>query len=342
MRILVTGGTGFIGSHTCVELLDRGHEVVILDNLRNSRREVVDAIGDLAGRRPSFIEGDVRDETVVREALADVDAVMHFAALKAVGDSWSQPLDYYDNNVGGSLVLLRAMQAADVRLLVFSSSATVYGEPERCPVTEDAPLRGVNPYGRTKLMMEQVIADAAGAWTELRPALLRYFNPVGAHPSGRLGEDPNGTPTNLMPLVARAAAGRLQRVQVYGDDYPTHDGTGVRDYIHVVDLARAHVDALDYLAAGHGPLTINLGTGCGYSVLEVIRAFERASGRTVPYEIVARRPGDAAACYADPSHAYELLGWRTEFDLDRMCEDSWRWEQRASTDQPVAASRITD
>ena len=331
MRILVTGGTGFIGSHTCVELLGRGHEVVILDNLRNSRREVVEAVGEVAGRAPSFVEGDVRDAAVVRDTLGTgIDAVMHFAALKSVGDSWSQPLEYYDNNVGGSLVLLRAMQAADVRLLVFSSSATVYGEPERCPVTEDAPLHGVNPYGRTKLMMEQVIGDAAGAWNELRPALLRYFNPVGAHPSGRLGEDPSGLPTNLMPIVARVAAGRLSGVQVYGADYATPDGTGVRDYIHVVDLARAHVDALDYLAAGHPSLTVNLGTGRGYSVLEVIRAFERASGRKVPHDVVARRPGDAAACYADPSRAHELLGWRAEFDLDRMCEDSWRWEFRGA------------
>lgn len=330
MQVLVTGGAGYIGSHTCVELLTQGHDVVVLDNLSNSRRSALDHIGVLAGRAPSFVEGDVRDAGLLRRVFESerIDSVMHFAALKSVGDSWSTPLEYYDTNVGGSLALVRAMRRAGVTRLVFSSSATVYGEPSSCPVAEDAPRGGVNPYGRTKLMVEQILEDTTRAWPELRLAVLRYFNPVGAHPSGMLGEEPHGAPTNLMPLVAKVAGGLMPRLQVFGDDYPTPDGTGIRDYIHVVDLARAHVAASDYMERAPTPLVLNLGTGRGYSVLEVIAAFERVSGRKVPYEVVARREGDAAACYADPGEANRLLGWHADLGLDRMCEDTWRWQQK--------------
>ncbi|WP_133478168.1 UDP-glucose 4-epimerase GalE [Cognatilysobacter segetis] len=329
MRILVTGGTGYIGSHTCVELLERGHDVVVLDNLVNSHRSVLDHVSAVAGRAPVFVEADVRDAGRVADVLSAyrIEAVLHFAALKAVGESWSYPLEYYDTNVGGTLALLGAMRTSGVSTLVFSSTATVYGEPDHCPVGEDAPRVGVNPYGRTKLMVEHALEDLDRAWPELRVAVLRYFNPVGAHPSGQLGEDPRGTPNNLMPLVALAAAGHLERLQVFGDDYPTPDGTGVRDYIHVVDLAQAHVEALGHLVRAGESITLNLGTGRGYSVLEVIRAFERASGRVVPYEVVARRPGDAARSYADPTRANALLGWKARLGLDAMCEDAWRWRQ---------------
>lgn len=330
MRLLVTGGTGFIGSHACADLLARGHEVTIVDNLANSRADVVERIAAVAGRRPRFIMGDVRDRDAMLAVLRGqgIEGVLHFAALKAVAESWEKPLAYYDNNVGGSLALLHAMQEASVDLLVFSSSATVYGDPEHCPVDETAPRRGTNPYARTKLMTEDIIADIASQRRTFRAATLRYFNPAGAHPSGLLGEEPSGVPNNLMPYVAQVAAGERSEVQVFGGDYPTPDGTGVRDYIHVVDLARAHSEALEYLVREQRCLTVNLGTGRGYSVLDVITAFERACGRTIPRKLVPRRPGDVAACYADASRAFELLGWRARLGIERMCEDAWRWQSR--------------
>ena len=297
MRTLVTGGTGYVGSHTCVDLLLRGHDVIIFDNLSNSSGDVVSSIEAVAGRTVSFHQGDVRDQEHVERVMvnAQVEAVLHFAALKAVGESWSCPLAYYDNNVGGTLSLLRAMSTARVNTLVFSSSATVYGEPEVLPIREDAPTRATNPYARTKLMAEEIITDHGHAQPEFTAAILRYFNPVGAHPSGMLGENPRGTPNNLMPFVAQVAAGQREFVSVFGGDYPTPDGTGVRDYLHIVDLARAHVDALDYLAANGRSITVNLGTGRGHSVLEVIDAFEKACGYAIERRIVDRRPGDGAA-----------------------------------------------
>lgn len=330
MRLLVTGGAGFIGSHTCVDLLSRGHSVTVYDDLSNSSAEVIERIGLISGRRPEFIRGDVRDEALLETVLRDrgIEAVLHFAALKAVGESRERPLDYYDVNVGGSVALLRAMARTAVDRFVFSSSATVYGDPASCPVDESAPRHGTNPYARTKVVMEDVLADVAAARPSLRVAVLRYFNPVGAHPSGLIGESPAGVPNNLMPYVAQVAAGERETVRVFGDDYPTHDGTGVRDYIHIVDLARAHVDALDYLVRTGSGLTVNVGTGRGYSVLEVLAAFERACGHPIPRTVVERRPGDVAACYADPSLAERLLGWRAELDLDRMCRDAWRWQGR--------------
>ncbi len=326
--LLVTGGAGYIGSHACVELLQAGHEVVVVDNLCNSRREVFGRIERIAGRPVAFHECDVRDQDALREVFRAhaVDAVMHFAGLKAVEESVARPLDYYDNNVGGTLALCAAMADAGVRRLVFSSSATVYGDPDAVPVREDHPLRPTNPYGRSKAMVESVLQDLYRADPSWRIALLRYFNPVGAHGSGLIGEDPGGVPNNLMPYIAQVAVGRREALNVYGNDYPTPDGTGVRDYIHVVDLARGHLAALERLDAAEGVLTVNLGTGHGYSVLEVVQAFRRASEREIPCRIVARRPGDVAACYADPALAANLLGWRAVHDLDRMCRDAWRWQ----------------
>jgi UDP-glucose 4-epimerase len=289
---------------------------------------VVDRIAAIAGTRPAFVEGDVRDGGLVRRVLEDgsIEGVLHFAALKAVGESWERPLDYHDSNVGGSIALLRAMDQAQVDALVFSSSATVYGDPVQCPVDETAPRGAINPYARTKLIVEDILADVAHIQPSLRVAVLRYFNPVGAHPSALLGEAPSGTPNNLMPYVAQVAAGEREAVRIFGDDYPTPDGTGVRDYIHIVDLARAHSDALDYIVRTGRGLTVNLGTGRGYSVLDVLAAFERACGHPIARETVARRPGDVASCYADPSLAQRLLGWRADLDLDRMCADAWRWQ----------------
>ncbi len=326
--ILITGGTGFIGSHTCVALAQAGHEFLILDNLSNSRADVLDRLASLCGRRPAFIEGDVRDAATLDRVFAGhrIAAVIHFAALKAVGESVAQPLAYYDNNVGGTLKLLEAMKRASVRTMVFSSSATVYGDPASVPIREDFPLTATNPYGWTKLMMERMLADLAAAEPGWRIARLRYFNPVGAHESGRIGEDPSGVPNNLMPYVAQVATGQRAELQVFGGDWPTPDGTGMRDYIHVMDLAEGHVAALDYLARQTGLLTLNLGTGRGISVLDLVRAFEQASGRTVPYRIVGRRAGDVAACWADPALAEQLLGWRTKRDLAQMCADAWRWQ----------------
>ena len=404
--ILVTGGTGYIGSHTCVALAQAGHELLILDNLCNSRADVVDRLETLCGKRPGFVEGDVRDSALLDQLFARhrIAAVMHFAGLKAVGESVDKPLEYYDNNVHGTLQLLAAMRRAKVKTFVFSSSATVYGDPASVPIREDFPRSATNPYGRSKLIIEDILADLYLAEPDWRIARLRYFNPVGAHESGLIGEDPRGIPNNLMPFIAQVAGGEREFLNVWGSDYPTPDGTGVRDYIHVVDLAEGHIAALNYLVGGPpsgrsdfepapigaraplpqirqwfvgGPppgrsdfelatdrgegappttnneprstdndprttphdrnfLTVNLGTGRGYSVLDIVRAFEQASGRAVPYKIAPRRAGDIAQCWADPSLAQELLGWKAKRGLEQMCSDGWRWQQACRT---RAASR---
>ncbi len=328
MRILVTGGMGYIGSHTCVELLAAGHEVVVVDNLSNAKASVQERVERIAGRPFVFLPVDVRDRAGVDAVFAAhaIDAVIHFAGLKAVGESVEQPLRYYDNNIAGSLVLFESMAAAGVKRLVFSSSATVYGDPASVPIFEHFPLSATNPYGRSKLMIEEILGDLAKADPSWSIALLRYFNPVGAHESGLIGEEPNGIPNNLVPYIAQVADGRRERLSVYGGDYPTPDGTGLRDYIHVVDLALGHLKTLAKLAEGPGVLTYNLGTGRGNSVLEMVRAFEAASGRPVPYQIVARRAGDIAACYADAGLAERELGWKAERDVAQMCADSWRWQ----------------
>ncbi|KAB2926757.1 MAG: UDP-glucose 4-epimerase GalE [Dechloromonas sp.] len=326
--ILVTGGAGYIGSHTVVELLAAGHELLILDNFSNSSAKVLERIERICGRRAAFAEGDIRDRALL-DSLFDqhpIKAVIHFAGLKAVGESVEQPLRYYDNNVAGSLQLFEAMTAAGVFRLVFSSSATVYGDPHAVPIDESFPLQATNPYGRSKLIIEDMLRDIGRADPRWRVALLRYFNPVGAHASGLIGEDPRGIPNNLMPYVAQVAVGRRAELSVFGGDYPTADGTGVRDYIHVVDLARGHLAALDKLDTLAGVVPVNLGTGQGYSVLDIVAAFEKAAGRPVPYRIVDRRPGDVAACYANPRRACELLGWTAERDINSMCADAWRWQ----------------
>jgi len=328
MQILVTGGAGYIGSHTCVALAERGHGVVVADNFSNSSPQVLPRVALLTGAAVVLERVDLREREAVSRLFTRhrFDAVIHFAALKAVGESCERPLDYFDNNISGTINLLRAMQANRVRRLVFSSSATVYGAPDTVPVREDAPLGVTNPYGRTKLVMEQLIGDVCVADPRMRAAKLRYFNPVGAHPSGLIGEDPRDAPNNLMPYLCQVATGRRERLKVFGGDYPTVDGTGVRDYIHVIDLARAHVDALDYLQRADANLTVNLGTGRGVSVLELVRAFERACDRPIAFDIVERRPGDVAAVYADPALAHRLLGWRASLDVDAMCRDAWRWQ----------------
>ena len=327
--ILVTGGTGYIGSHTLVEFLQAGCELVVADNLSNSKREALQRVERITGKAITFYQVDVRDRTGLQRIFRehDIAAVIHFAGLKAVGESVDKPLEYYDNNVTGSLVLLEVMAAAGVKTLVFSSSATVYGDPHAVPIREDFPLSATNPYGRSKLMIEEILRDLYRADDGWRIALLRYFNPVGAHASGLIGEDPNGIPNNLMPIVARVAVGRLASLAVYGNDYPTQDGTGVRDYIHVVDLALGHLKALDALQQRGGLMTVNLGTGNGYSVLDVVRAFESASGRPIAYKFAPRRAGDIAECFADPALAAELLGWRAVRGLDDMCSDAWRWQR---------------
>jgi UDP-glucose 4-epimerase len=330
LTVLLTGGTGFIGSHTCVELMAAGWRPVIVDNLCNSSPAVLDRIETITGRRPAFVEADIRDREALDRTLREypVDAVIHFAGLKAVGESVANPLRYYENNVAGTIVLLDAMRRHDVKRIVFSSSATVYGIAETMPLTEDAPVGPINPYGRTKLMVEQILRDMVAGDPALRAMLLRYFNPVGAHESGLIGEDPMGVPNNLLPFVAQVAVGRLPRLAIYGGDYPTHDGTGVRDYIHVVDLAQGHVAALAKLmdrAAPHETI-VNVGTGRGHSVLEVVRSFEAACGKPIPYDIVARRPGDVATCYADVTRARQVLGWEARRGLDAMCADAWRWQ----------------
>lgn len=327
---LVTGGAGYIGSHTCVELLAAGRDVVVIDDLSNSSPEALRRIEELGGRPlAGFVEADVRDRRALEGIFAahEVEAVIHFAARKAVGESVAQPLAYYDNNLQGLLSVLQAMDAADCRRMVFSSSATVYGDPASVPIREDFPTTATNPYGWTKLMGEQILRDLANADGRWNVVLLRYFNPVGAHSSGRIGEDPDGLPNNLMPFVSQVAVGRLERLRVFGDDYPTPDGTGVRDYIHVVDLALGHLRALERIDTLAGVTTLNLGTGRGYSVLEMVRAFELACGRPVPYDVVARRPGDIAACWADPARAQAMLGWKAERGLAAMCEDAWRWQR---------------
>ena len=327
MNILLTGGAGFIGSHTCVELLNAGHEVVIIDNFVNSKPEALDSIRKITGKDFAFVEADLRDRAAVK-ALFDahpVDAVIHFAGLKAVGESVQKPLEYYDNNLGGFFVLAEEMRDHGVKKFVFSSSATVYGMNNPVPFREEMPTSATNPYGYTKVMIEQMLKDIAVADPEWSIVMLRYFNPIGAHPSGLIGEDPNGIPNNLLPYVAQVAAGKLKELTVFGDDYDTPDGTGVRDYIHVVDLALGHLAALNYADSHTGAEAINLGTGHGTSVLEIVRAFEKASGRKVPYRIAARRAGDIATCYADTSKAAKLLGWRAERNIDDMCRDGWNF-----------------
>ncbi len=329
MKVLVTGGAGYIGSHTCVELMQARHGVVIFDNLCNSHAAVVGRIAHITGRTPDFLKGDVRDRDSLRDAFARhrFDAVIHFAGLKAVGESVEKPIEYYDNNVQGALALCSAMAQAGVRTLVFSSSATVYGDPSSVPIREDAPLAPTNPYGHSKLMVERILGDlAASDPTVWRMAVLRYFNPAGAHSSGLIGEDPQGIPNNLMPNLAQVAAGVRDKVRVFGSDYPTRDGTGVRDYIHVVDLARGHLSAVETMLREGRGITLNLGTGSGISVLEAVRAFERVSGRPIPIERVARRAGDVAECYADPTLAQKTLGWKAAHSLEDMCRDAWRWQ----------------
>jgi UDP-glucose 4-epimerase len=326
--ILVTGATGYIGSHTCVCLLKAGWRVIAMDNLCNSSPRVVLRIQEICGRPMPFHPLDVRDHVAVSRLIQqeNISAVIHFAGLKAVGESVTRPLDYFDNNVAGSITLLRALHQQGVRKLVFSSSATVYGDPSQVPVTETAPLSAANPYGRTKLMVEQILDDMSDSDPEWRIATLRYFNPAGAHESGLLGEAPRGVPNNLMPFVAQVAVGRLPCVQVHGDDYPTPDGTGIRDYIHVMDLARGHLAALERLFSNPGCFTVNLGTGHGVSVLEAVAAFERACGKSLPLRVGPRRPGDIAACYASAQRARELLGWKAERSFEQMCADHWRWQ----------------
>lgn len=326
--LLVTGGAGYIGSHTIVELLQAGHEVVCIDNYVNSSPEALARVERIAGRRVTQIAGDVRDAALLDRIFAQhgIDGVIHFAALKAVGESVARPLAYYDNNVGGTLALAAAMQRAGVTCLVFSSSATVYGVPRELPLREDAPLSATNPYGQTKLMVEQVLRDLAAADARWSIVSLRYFNPIGAHASGLIGEDPHDVPNNLFPFITQVAAGKRERLNVFGKDWPTPDGTGVRDYLHVVDLAAGHVRAFEYARTRTGCIEINLGTGRGTSVLELVRAFEQATGRRVPYSIAPRRPGDVAACWADPSRAHELLGWRAERSIGQACADGWRWQ----------------
>ena len=326
--VLVTGGAGYIGSHTVLLLLEAGRRVLVLDNLSNSSRESLERVAAITGKRAEFVEGDIRDTALLDRLFQEhrIGSVIHFAGLKAVGESVAQPLRYYDCNVTGSLRLLEAMDRAGVRHLVFSSSATVYGDPASVPIREDFPLSATNPYGATKLHIEDMLRDLHRADPRWSVALLRYFNPVGAHESGRIGEDPNGEPNNLMPYVAQVAVGKREQLRVFGDDYDTPDGTGVRDYIHVMDLAEGHLAALDALARDGGLITTNLGTGRGYSVLEMVRAFAAASGREVRYQIAERRPGDVASCYADPAHAKQVLGWEAKRGIDTMCADHWRWQ----------------
>lgn len=327
--ILVTGGLGYIGSHTCIALQKSGHELAIVDNLANSKLAVLERIRTLGGGRVEFHRADIRDEAALATIFGrdPIEAVIHFAGYKAVGESVAKPLDYYENNIGGTFVLLRAMEKAGVRRIVFSSSATVYGDPQRLPLTEDHPLGAVNPYGRTKQFIESILADLAVGSPEFRHATLRYFNPIGAHPSGRIGEDPRGIPNNLFPYVTQVAIGRLEKLRIFGNDYDTVDGTGVRDYIHVMDLAEGHVAALRYLLEKDRSITVNLGTGRGNSVLEVVKAFERVAGIPIPREFAPRRPGDVASCYADVSLASRELGWRTRLGIEDMCRDAWAWQR---------------
>lgn len=328
--ILVTGGCGFIGSHTCVELLNSGKEVVIVDNLYNSKIEVLDAIKTITGKSCEFYKVDINDENGLREVFSThkIDAVIHFAGLKAVGESVEKPREYYSNNISGTLTLLKVMNEFSCKSIVFSSSATVYGNNNLPPFKEGMPTSATNPYGWTKVMQEQILSDIAFADPDMKVALLRYFNPIGAHPSGLIGENPNGIPNNLVPYICKVAIGKLPYLNVFGNDYDTVDGTGVRDYIHVVDLAKGHIAALNYLEHNNGCVTVNLGTGVGYSVLEVVEAYKKASKRDIPVKICPRRAGDIAACYADATRAKELFGWTADFGIDEMCRDAWRFAEK--------------
>lgn len=331
MKILVTGGTGFIGSHTVVELINEGYDVVIVDNLYNSKAMVVDRIEEITGVRPVFYEADVLDRETMNEIFdkEDIGAVIHFAGYKAVGESTRMPIEYYHNNIGSTLTLCDVMRKHDVKKIVFSSSATVYGDPAFVPITEECPLgETTNPYGATKSMQERILTDIWKSDNEWRVMLLRYFNPIGAHESGKIGEDPKGIPNNLLPYVAQVASGKLEKVHVFGNDYPTPDGTGVRDYIHVVDLAKGHVSAIRGMENLEGVNIFNLGTGVGYSVLDIIKAFDKACGKELPYVIDPRRPGDVAECYSDPSKAEAMLGWRAEKGIEDMCTDAWNWQSK--------------
>ncbi|MDC5852308.1 UDP-glucose 4-epimerase GalE [Vibrio europaeus] len=336
MKVLVTGGMGYIGSHTCIQMIAAGMTPVIFDNLYNSKQSVLDRIEKVTGIRPEFIEGDIRNKQPLVDVLQnhDIGAVIHFAGLKAVGESVELPLEYYDNNVNGTLVLVSAMREANVKTLVFSSSATVYGDPASVPIREDFPTSATNPYGRSKLMVEECLTDFQKANLDWSITLLRYFNPVGSHPSGELGEDPQGIPNNLMPFVSQVAVGRRECLSVFGDDYPTPDGTGVRDYIHVMDLSDGHIAALNKVGNRSGLHIYNLGTGNGSSVLDMVKAFEKASGKTVAYKVVERRPGDIAECWADPAKAKQDLNWQAVRSLEQMTEDTWRWQSNNPNGYP--------
>ena len=328
MAVLVTGGAGYIGSHTVVELIEAGREVIIIDNFSNSKPEVIDRIEKIAGKRPKLYACDLLDLEATRKVFAEnkIDSVIHFAGLKAVGESCAPPLRYYSHNFDATFNLIRAMAENGVGTIVFSSSATVYGSPETVPIREDFPLSTTNPYGETKLVIERMLKDICDAGELSSVSILRYFNPIGAHESGLIGEDPKGIPNNLLPYISQTAIGKRDKLHVFGDDYPTHDGTGVRDYIHVVDLAQAHLAALDRATAVTGTEYYNIGTGVGYSVLDIVKAFEKASGKKVPYVIDPRRPGDIAECYADPTRAKEILGWQAKYGIERMCKDADRWQ----------------
>ena len=330
MKVLVTGGAGYIGSHTCVELLEEGYEVVILDNFCNASFESIKRVEEITGKELVTVEGDIRSRDNLARVFAEhtIDMVIHFAGLKAVGESVEDPLRYYENNVCGTVFLCEVMAEHGCKSIVFSSSATVYGDPQTTPIKEDFPLSATNPYGRSKLFIEEILRDLYISDPEWKIVLLRYFNPVGAHASGRIGEDPNGIPNNLMPFISQTAVGKREKLSIFGDDYDTHDGTGVRDYIHVVDLAVGHVKALEKLSQINDVLTVNLGTGQGYSVLDMVKAFEKVSGRKIPYVIAPRRSGDIAKCYADPTYAKEVLGWEAKKGIEEMCRDSWRWQSQ--------------
>jgi len=327
--VLVTGGAGYIGSHTCVELSEAGYNFVVYDNLCNSSKDALRRVEKITGKKVPFVHGDIRDKEALQKVFDryDIDSVIHFAGLKAVGESVQKPLEYYDNNVYGTIVLCEIMQKNNCKKIIFSSSATVYGDPKTTPIKEDFSLSATNPYGRSKLFIEEILRDLHVADKEFKIILLRYFNPVGAHKSGLIGEDPTGVPNNLMPYIAQVAVGKREYLNVFGNDYDTHDGTGVRDYIHVVDLAQGHVKALEKISKINDVLTVNLGTGKGYSVLDMVKAFEEASGKKIPYKITPRRPGDIAKCYADPSYAKEVLDWEAQHSIDEMCQDSWRWQK---------------
>lgn len=336
MNILVTGGAGYIGSHTCIELINAGYKVVVVDNLCNSSLESLKRVEDIVDFNIPFHKVDVRDKQALIHVFKQysIDGVIHFAGLKAVGESVEKPIEYYDTNVGGTFTLAEVMCEFGCKTFVFSSSATVYGDPHTVPIKEDFPLSVTNPYGRSKLMIEEFLQDVFVADDTWHIALLRYFNPVGAHKSGQIGEDPNDTPNNLIPYISQVAIGKLEKLSIFGGDYNTPDGTGVRDYIHVVDLAKGHVKALQALEDKPQVLTVNLGTGKGYSVLDMVKAFEKASGKSVSYQIVGRRPGDIATCYADPAYAVEILGWKAKYELDKMCEDTWRWQSQNPNGYP--------